>query len=1108
MPPDRHGAPLIVRWDGPQDADLRRRVELAVAAGVRRAIAATSPSAPSELGRPGAAFTGWGPDPERGLWVLPSFDNGGEPVAVPVTVSVVTEAYRSGEELRNAIRDAFPATGGEPGRGVFYGIYGLFAGAEHPNVYYVHLSGGREVFDSIYLYHLPKRLRRGVKEEEQRVPLGLAAGFYTAIFQPKGQSVLMRHDVPWRRPLGNPHNLDLTVAFAVDPLHVPQPRKATWQYVPLVRIHAANPASPLATDAESFYIAFTSLWEVDEYGRPVSVDDIATIGMAPWFHWEITRQTKEVRAAPEVVHHASGYDKRSIRYTWKEPGTYRVSCTVTVQRFDVSGRPATDSREERVFKRQQLMSLQLKGLERRQQEFLEHPKDPSEQVWASSGIELLMSFEAELRKQRAMPEPNKAKISELETTIEKLRKHLYPADRSPINAFPIHAIFMERRTSQSRPVSLFLALEVRHDVEWEGYSGDLIEGVPVDKPYHWSFIDLTYPAAYRTYEGKGTTLLEGLVAAFHDSETNIRRTYPPGQVLARVTRDDLTRHGITVPANFPDVHDFVIETDSWQKDAWEWFTLGVTVVGLLALPGAIVFPALAPVLFLTGVAGAAISVASIAERVATGNFDWDTETFADLANIAGALAQVGALAAGTRTSALARAVSTADEVMPETIAGLQDALRGQQAVAGLKGALRVQRALLLTQLGTDVANGVILGYGTYQELQAVDAQFDQASLESYQHALGAAQGYQRWLQDREARINGIFANAIFNGTMVAVSAAGGAKGLRELRRTTESLGRLGEPQLRMGPEGERVDPTAGLGEGAGPVPPPAPPPGDVPPPTRWKSLRELERAAHTDKEAADVLNGYNNLSSERLLAWEGQGDPVATGMLNRRFGGAKRPYAPARPIDPAIQQRLRAQLARVRDRVEAQRQRLLAEQERLRAEGRLERPDPRLEPADPAQERTVTTRAGEFVLVPTEKEARRYRGTIAVATSDIPALHGDMFEGASPRAFGTYDPAHPIRPPETIQNPKAHGHAEQAIGQQIHDRLGSLSPEDRAAASGGTIWVHVDQEVCSACAAGLGESERAGVLQRLSELNPDILFVITAEDTSKVIRLRAGEQVP
>ena len=1076
--------PSIVGWDGPENADLRRRVELAVAAGVRRGIAATSPSALLEPGRPGGGFTGRGADPERGLWVLPSFDGGGgDPVGIPLTESIAS-TYRSSEELRTAIRDAFASTGGgAPRPGIFYGIYGMFAGASHPELYYVRVEGGREVFGSVYLYQLPRTLTRGVKEEEQRLPLGLAAGYYTVMVQPKGQSMLIRHGTSWRRPLGNRQNLDLTVAFAVDPLQVPTARTATWQYVPLTRIHASNTASPLATDAESVYTAFTSLWDVDEYGRPVGVNDVATLGMAPWYRWEITRQTKEAKAAPDVVYQVSGSDRRSMRHTWKQPGTYLVSCTVTAQGSGVSGRPATDTREEKVFKRGQLMSLQLESMERRQRKFLEDPKDPREQVWARSGIELLMKFEAELRQEQAKPDPNGAKVSSLEKAIDKLRDQLYPG--SPINAFPIHAIFMEHKTSQTRPVSLFLAFELESDVEWEPREGGAIhEGEWVDKPYHWSFIDLTYPASYRTYTGKGRTLLEGLEAAFHDSETSIRRTYPPGQILARVTREDLTRHGITPPANFPSSKDFVIETDSWQKDAWEWFTLGVSVVGLVVMPGAIVFPALAPVLVLVGVAGAAISVANIADRVAHNSFAWDTETFADIANIAGALAQVGALAAGTRTSTLARAVSTAEELLPETISGLQHALK-------------VQRALLLTQLGTDAANALILGYGTWQELQAVDAEYDQESLQNYQHVHGAAEGYRRWLQEREARINGIFANAIFGGTMVAVSVTGGIKGLGELRRTTETLGRLGDPLVRVGQGGE----------GAGSPPAPTPP-GDVPPPPRWRSLKELELAARTDKEAADVLNGYHNLANERLLAWEAQGDPVATGMLNRRFGGARRPYAPDRPTDPAIQQRLRDELARVRHGVEVERERLRAEQERLQAEGRLDQPDPSLEPADPATWEVMKTRAGQQPVPPTGKQLGRYRGTVAVAVSDIPAFHGEVFEGGSPRAFGTYDPAHPIRPPETIQNPKAHGHAEQAIGQRIHDRLGALSPEDRAAASGGTIWMRVDQEVCSSCAAGLGESERAGVLRRLSELNPDILFVITADDTSKVIRLRAGEQVP
>jgi len=861
--------PSIVRWDGPEDADLRRRVELAVAAGVRRAIAATSHATPSKPDRPGSAFTGWGPDPEQGTWVLPSYDDEGSPVAVPVQGGVATDVYSTVAELRAAIAEAFPTGRGSPRPGLFYGIYGRLSGADRPYLYYVRPEGGREVLDSLFLWRKPKsRAKYGIKEELQRVAISLEPGYYTEFLTSHGQSVRIRNDQPGSYDISNPHHLDLTVAFAVDPLHVAVPQRPPWRFVPMARIHATNPASPLATDAESVYIASTELWEIDEYGRPLTVDPFASIGMLPFYIWEITKLSKQVRAGPDVVYRVGGYDQRIIRYTWKDPGTYQVKLTVTVHGPEVSDRPVEDSREERVQERGQLISMQLEGLEQRQRKSLEHPGDPREQIWASSGIELLEKFEADLRVERAKPEPNDAKIDHLEKAIEKLRKQLYPAD--PIDAFPIHAVFMAQKTSQTQPVSLFLAFELRSDVEWEGYSGDLIEGVPVDKPYHWYFIDLTYPASYRTYTGKGTTLLEGLVAAFHDSETSIRRTYPPGQILARVTREDLTRHGITVPASFPDKKDFVIETDSWQKDAWEWFTLGVQVVGVLALPGAIVFPALAPVLVVVGLAGAAISVANIASRVALRDFDWDTETFADLANIVAALAQLGAVAAGSRTSALARAVNTAEDIAPETI-------------AGLTRFLKVQRALLLTQLGTDAANGLILGYSTWQELRTVDAEFDQESLENYQRVYGAAEGRERWLREREARINGIFAQAIFGGAMIVVSTAGGLKGLHELGRATKTVRGLGDPAVRLGAPGEGPTQQPRQGEVPGPV-------------GRWKTLEELQQAAAANPEVGPELAWYHSASDEQLLARAVLGDPVARTLL-QRAGGTVQPTTPSRPLD-------------------------------------------------------------------------------------------------------------------------------------------------------------------------------------------------------------------
>src|SRR6185369_324836 len=99
------------------------------------------------------------------------------------------------------------------------------------------------------------------------------------------------------------------------------------------------------------------------------------------------------------------------------------------------------------------MSQQLEALVQRQRTFLADPRKVTEQVWVTSGVELLERFEADLRTERAKKDPNEAKVDELEKAIDKLRDQLYP-DGSRIDAFPIHAVFMERRTSQTRAVSL------------------------------------------------------------------------------------------------------------------------------------------------------------------------------------------------------------------------------------------------------------------------------------------------------------------------------------------------------------------------------------------------------------------------------------------------------------------------------------------------------------------------------------------------------------------------------------------------------------------------------------------------------------------------------
>lgn len=272
------------------------------------------------------------------------------------------------------------------------------------------------------------------------------------------------------------------------------------------------------------------------------------------------------------------------------------------------------------------------------------------------------------------------------------------------------------------------------------------------------------------------------------------------------------------------------------------------------------------------------------------------------------------------------------------------------------------------------------------------------------------------------------------------------------------------------------------------------------PPVRWLTRKELEDAARSgDTEAMQDLNWYETASYEQLRAREAQ-DPVARQIIDSRYGGVRRQYAPdARTSSPAMQARLSRDLAEVRADTEAQRAQLPPDDPRNL---------PRREPGGWQTRRTWGSGQETQGVPPTAKAAAGYRGTIAVARTDIPALAEQRFDGGSYLALGEYEPTHPVRPGPNVTNLKAHGHAEQALGQQLSDRLKVLTPAELAAARGRTVWIRVDQEVCSACAAGVvRRMTDGGVLRRLSESHPDIIFEITADDTSRVYRLIGGRLV-
>ena len=111
--PPQEEAELLARLSR---AIKRAAQSQAVTAGVRWAIAATSHHPPPSAGDPPAV------QPHQGF-AGPAQDAPDSEAAAGI------EGEYTISELRGAIRDAFPATGGTPRPGIFYGIYGRLRGA-------------------------------------------------------------------------------------------------------------------------------------------------------------------------------------------------------------------------------------------------------------------------------------------------------------------------------------------------------------------------------------------------------------------------------------------------------------------------------------------------------------------------------------------------------------------------------------------------------------------------------------------------------------------------------------------------------------------------------------------------------------------------------------------------------------------------------------------------------------------------------------------------------------------------------------------------------------------------------------------------------------------
>lgn len=131
--------------------------------------------------------------------------------------------------------------------------------------------------------------------------------------------------------------------------------------------------------------------------------------------------------------------------------------------------------------------------------------------------------------------------------------------------------------------------------------------------------------------------------------------------------------------------------------------------------------------------------------------------------------------------------------------------------------------------------------------------------------------------------------------------------------------------------------------------------------------------------------------------------------------------------------------------------------------------------------------------------------TVAAARTDIPGLEARVFEGASPKVMREaglpQPPAGPISAP--FNNPLFVRHAEERVSNALANAIDALPAGTDLA--GKTVSIHVSQAVCSACKAGLRDTEAAtGVLKQLSERYPDLTIRVTTEASSDALVLKGG----
>ncbi|MFD8784807.1 hypothetical protein [Kitasatospora sp. NPDC059599] len=629
------------------------------------------------------------------------------------------------------IRERWPAAGFADPAGVRYGVYATGAGEATPRLFYLAPDSDGPVL---------RALRLAVRAPGAPRVVDLPGGDYTVVARPHSAAQLYRG--PRRlSDLGNPQDLDLTVNFTVVS-DVPEvtvraaPRYHLWPRPRIMRTDQQE--GPAIVGADTTYLAEVEIWRLEESGRWTPVFELALVYAFISYRWRVYRIEHDRHGERYRVPVDTGRPTRAhFTHRFDRAGEFEVECEVRLTYEDASPEPVTERRTDQAQRLEERMALELAGLEKPTR------AAGTEPLWSTSTDELLTAARQRLRRAEQATPRDESLIRELRDTVAALEKRL--VGTTGAGPFPLRALFTDRRTARSRPISLFVGPAPN----------------PAGPGHTWLLIDVTYPAFHRTYRGTGPTAEAALRAAFEDARTSFRGSYPPGRILARIEWPGM--EGLQLKP-----FDFATDTESWQRTAWEWLSVVATGLAVAGTALALAFPVTSPVVGAIVLAGAltggVLSAVSLAERLHHDAFEWNRETAVDLVAIATAFTSAGGAVARGATAGTGRAIAAGAPLTIET-------------TARLAGILRFQRAVLYVDLGAHLSDAVLLSHDTYLQLREVDAAMSDAALARLQQEYGNEEGRRRFEAERFTRILGVLARAAVNGLLTLVSVRGTAKAI-------------------------------------------------------------------------------------------------------------------------------------------------------------------------------------------------------------------------------------------------------------------------------------------------------------------------------------------